>query len=129
MMNSDTRLSIESEDVDGISVIRVHGEIDLYTMHEFEQALESGIGKDAAALIADLTGVSYLDSSGLSVLLHAHKAISARGGLLCVIASPDSPGVRRVLEITRLDTVFRVRDKFEDAVAELKPTDSVTSGQ
>jgi stage II sporulation protein AA (anti-sigma F factor antagonist) len=98
-------------------------------LHEFEQALESGSGKDPPMLIADLTGASYLDSSGLSALLHAHKAISARGGLLCVVASPDSPGVKRVLEITRLDTVFRVRDELEDAVAELRPSGSVISSQ
>jgi len=74
-------------------------------------------------LIADLTDVSYLDSSGLSALLHAHRLMTARGGSTYVIASPGSPGVRRVLQITRLDTVFRVRDSVEDAAAELTPSE------
>lgn len=128
-MNNDARLAVEFADVEGVPVVRAHGEIDLYTAHEFERALESGTQKGACALIADLTDVSYLDSSGLSALLHAHKLMTARGGSIYVIASPGTPGVRRVLQITRLDTVFRVRDSVEDAAAEVKAVGPVISDQ
>jgi len=120
---------MESAEIEGIPVVRAHGEIDLYTAHEFERALESGLEKGAPALIADLSDASYLDSSGLTALLHAHKLISARGGVLYVIASPGSPGVRRVLQITRLDTIFRVRDTLGDALAEVRSAGPVISDQ
>lgn len=119
-MSSGGRLAIETDVVEGIPVVRVRGEIDLYTVHEFETALESGLTSNPPALIADLTGASYLDSSGLSALLHVYKLISAQGGPLYVIASPDSPGVKRVLNITHLDTIFRVRDTMDDAAAEIR---------
>lgn len=118
-MINDARLSIEITEIAGVPVVRAHGEIDLYTVPEFEQALDACVKRETQALIADLTETTYLDSSGLSALIHAYKALSGRKGGLCVVAPPETPGVRRVLEITRLNTVFQVSDTVEDAVAHI----------
>lgn len=118
-MINDARLSVEISEIANVPVVRAHGEIDLYTVPEFEKALDSCLERETQALIADLSGTTYLDSSGLSALIHAYKALSGRKGLLHVVASPETPGVRRVLEITRLDTVFQVSDTVEDAVARI----------
>ena len=118
-MTNDARLSIEVTEIAGVPVVRAHGEIDLYTVPEFEQALDVCLARQTQALIADLSETTYLDSSGLSALIHAYKALSGRNGGLYVVAPPQTPGVRRVLEITRLDTVFQVSDTVEDAVAHI----------
>ena len=119
-MDNGTRLSVDLSDIKGIPLVQVHGEIDLYTAPQLERALEVGIGRGTPALIIDLSNASYVDSAGLSALLWANKALSARDADLYVVAPPSNRGVRRVLEITRLDTLFRVRDSIEDVLKELK---------
>lgn len=117
-MGDKVRLSTELIERDGVPIVRVHGEIDLHTAPEFERALRAGMERRTPALIVDLSDISYVDSSGLSALLAANKELSARNAALYVAAPPGRPGVRRVIEITRLDTVIRVRDTVEDILDE-----------
>ena len=58
------------------------------------ECLESGFGK----IVVDLGGLSFMDSSGLRVLVEAHRTAGARGIELDVIPGP--PAVRRIFEIT-----------------------------
>ena len=74
----------------------------------------------APGLIVDLTDISYIDSAGLGNLLAAFKDLARRDAKLYVISTPNNPGVRRILEITRLDTVMNVRDTVEAALDDLK---------
>lgn len=119
-MSDQPRLSVEITDHEGLPVVHVRGEIDLYTVPEFEQALQEGINRGGPALIADLSDVPYLDSAGLSVLFAAYKALLARNAILYVVAHLGQPGVCRVLEVTRLDTLIRVRGTVEDVIKELQ---------
>ena len=119
-MSDKEKLSIELIDQEGIPVVHVRGEIDLYTVPEFEQAVQEGINRGGLALVVDLSDVPYLDSAGLSVLFAAYKALSARNAMLYVVAHLGQPGVCRVLEITRLDTLIRVRGTVEDVIKELQ---------
>ena len=68
-------------------------------MRGFE-AIESG----AKVVVVDLSGVTFVDSMTLGVLLGAVKRLRQRGGELRIIV--DDPHVRRVFEITLLDRVF-----------------------
>jgi anti-sigma B factor antagonist len=114
------RLATETEDVEGIPVVKAFGEVDLYTVPEFDQALRDAMDRGAPAVIADLTGLSYLDSAGLSSLLCAYRKLAARNAVLYVVAAPKTPGVRRALEITRLTALMKVRDTVESALQELR---------
>lgn len=117
-MGDKVRLSTELIERDGVPVVQAHGEIDLHTAPEFERTLRAGMDRRTSALIVDLSDISYVDSSGLSALLAANKELSARDAALYVAAPPGRPGVRRVIEITRLDAVIRVRDTVEDILDE-----------
>ena len=112
----DLRLSTELTEIDGVPIVHVRGEIDLYTAPEFRDALQKGVDRNPRVLIADLRDISYIDSAGLGALLAAFKMLSMHNACLYIVASPLSPGVRRVLEITRLDTLMRVFDSVEDAM-------------
>lgn len=118
-MNSN-RLTTEIVNVEGIPMLRVHGEIDLYTAPEFERALDEGVKRAGDILIVDLTQTSYLDSAGLSALLAAYKALDRREAMLYVIADPYRPGIRRVLEITRIDTLIQVRSSLNEILSEIR---------
>lgn len=119
MAPNEEKPAIEITERDGYPVVSVCGEIDLYTAPQFQLALTSA-EKDRPVLIVDLSGISYIDSAGLSALLLTYKRLSGRGAKLYVVAPPDNPGVRRVMEVTRLDSLIPVRPSMDDVLNELK---------
>jgi len=69
---------------------------------------------DVPDVVVDLTGVEFLDSAGVGVLVGLFKNSRLRGGRarFCGI----TPGVRSVLELIRLDRIFEIYDDVETAV-------------
>ena len=117
-LQDQEKIGITSEVKDGYPVVTVSGEIDLYTAPRFSEALADAV-RTANVLVVDLSGISYIDSAGLSVLLLTHKRLSARGASLYVVSPPSNPGVRRVMEVTRLDSLISIRPTLDDVLREL----------
>ncbi len=90
-------------------VMSVHGEIDLYTVPRLRNALTAVLdGGGPVRLIVDLSGVDFCDSTGVNALLAAHRKSREAGGDLEL--SGPRPGVRKILQVTGLETVFTVTD-------------------
>lgn len=90
------------------AVLTVTGEIDTVTAPHLRQALDGLLGQEAATLVADLTGITFLASSGLAVLIQAaHRAEGTRRRLRLVATGRQ---VRRPLEITGTDQLFDIHD-------------------
>lgn len=86
----------------GVRVVAVSGELDLDTMGELKAALAADNGSPATTVV-DLRGLTFIDSSGVSgVLAAARRAGHAGSRLVCV---PGPPSIRRVFELTGVDTV------------------------
>ena len=83
----------------GDARIRVRGEIDLATVPALSAALEAAEAGDAPQIVLDLTDVSFIDSSGIAVLLRA-DARSRRDGARLRLAT--SPAVDRVIDLCGL---------------------------
>jgi anti-sigma B factor antagonist len=64
--------------------------------------------------VIDLGGVTFLDSSGLKVLVATNKRTEQAGGSMSLVAAPHV--VMRVLTVTALDKVFSIYDSVEDVV-------------
>lgn len=93
----------------------VHGEIDLYTVPRLQRELANALASgDSIRLVVDLSGVDFCDSTGVNVLLAAHRQAREKGGDL-ELAAPR-PAVRKILQVTGLETVFTVTDKPAHAV-------------
>src|SRR5712692_5382448 len=93
----------------------VHGEIDLYTVPKLQSELTAALeGGKPVRLVVDLSGVDFCDSTGVNVLLAAHRRAREAGGDL-ELAGPR-PAVRRILQVTGLETVFTVLDDPAEAV-------------
>ena len=103
-MASGERLAIRVDEADP-SMIRVTGEIDAHTAPDMEEVFASA---DASSeLSVEMSGVSFVDSTGLRVLVSTHKRLADAGGEL-VLRSP-SRSVMRLLEITGLSGELSVR--------------------
>jgi anti-anti-sigma factor len=101
-------LSFTLSRANGSAVIAVAGEIDGATAPELDSALRHF---ERESVTVDLSGVTFIDSSGLGTLVKAHKRIRVAGGRLTVTG--PQPNVRKVFEISRLGGMLRV---YETAV-------------
>jgi anti-sigma B factor antagonist len=88
------------------AVVAVTGEVDLYTAPRLWEALDSAIAGAPRQLIVDLSGVTFLDSSGLNVLVHAHKRLKPISGSVIVRGAGEQ--VFKALDLTKLNNVFTV---------------------
>lgn len=87
----------------------VQGEIDLHTVPRLRSELTSALGGGGPVrLVVDLSRVDFCDSTGVNVLLSAHRQAREAGGDL-ELKSPRA-GVRKILQVTGLETVFTVTD-------------------
>lgn len=95
-------------------VMSVQGEIDLYTVPRLQRALADALAAGRVRLVVDMSGVDFCDSTGVNVLLAAHRQAREAGGDL-ELASPR-PAVRKILQVTGLETVFTVVETPAEAV-------------
>jgi anti-sigma B factor antagonist len=82
----------------------LEGEIDLHRSPRVERSLESMIKKRPERIVVDLSGVTFIDSSGMAVLIRAMQNMKEYGGKLSLSGLNDT--VRPIFEIARLDQVF-----------------------
>lgn len=97
--SSDLQLDIDQVD-DTTVVIAVSGEIDPYSAASLEQAVQSAASNGVQHLTLNLAGVTFMDSSGLRVVLSADEVMTAQGVKFTLTDLSDP--VRRLLEITDL---------------------------
>ncbi|GAB4281297.1 MAG: anti-sigma factor antagonist BldG [Coriobacteriia bacterium] len=105
---------IEVLEQGGVCVVKVAGEIDVYTSPRLREHLVKTIDGGCFHVVVDLSGVGFMDSSGLGALVSALRRIKEKDGTIR-LASPREP-VMKVLSITGLDKVFPVFDDVEQAL-------------
>lgn len=109
-----TLLDITRSDHGGATVLTASGEIDLASAPDLERHIEESDG--AGHLVIDLLGITFVDSTGLRVLIMADRRAKERGGRLTLVAAPGP--VTRLLDLTGVDQHLRVRDSLDGALAE-----------
>lgn len=114
-MMKDAPITYPKPDKDRPNVLPLEGEIDLHVSPNVAQTLRRMIARKPKQLIVDLTDVSYIDSSGLAVLIEAMQNVQAYGGHFGVVGLQES--VRTIFEIARLDQVFQVYPTVDGALA------------
>ena len=108
-------LSVERNSDGGVEVVAVSGEIDIASAPRLITGLNDAVGNCDLPVIVDLSDVAFMDSTGLALLLNAHRRLARRGQGFAVVCS-DGP-VRRVFTITDMVDVLRVRDSLAEARA------------
>ena len=103
----------------GWEVLTVTGEIDMATAPRFRQRLLALISGGAQNVVIDLSGVDYIDSTGLGVLMGGAKRVRSAGGDIRLVTT--GPRLADLIELTRLD---RVLDMFESVEAAIESPSS-----
>jgi anti-sigma B factor antagonist len=98
-------LEVSTSSNGGQSVLTVNGEIDLTSAPKLDEEITTVV-ESSDQVVIELGGVSFMDSTGLRVLLKASKTLTSRGGTL-VLRQPSEP-VRRLLEVSGLNEHFAV---------------------
>ena len=99
-------LVIDRHTVRGWTVITVTGELDLHTAPSLQVEISTAMEEEARFLAVDLTGVGFMDSTALGILVSSSTRARERGGELTLIGVSGSPA--KVLSVTGMDEVFPV---------------------
>ncbi len=97
------------------NVLPLEGEVDLHVSPGISSSLKKMTEGKPQKLVVDLSRVSYIDSSGLAVLIEGMQTVAGYGGKFSLAGLQD--GVKAIFEIARLDQVFRIFPDVEAALA------------
>ena len=107
-------VSVTSRPSGDRTVVHVTGEIDVYTAPVLREELAKLVEGGHNNLVVDLTGVPFMDSTGLGVLVGALKKVKTHGGDLALVI--DQEKVLKVFRITALTQVFPIFETVDEAL-------------
>lgn len=115
-MTEVANLHIEISSVDGIVVLGLHGELDLESASEVSDAVATVLQRRPLGLALDLRGLSFMDSSGIHVVIRAEEQCRGDGIRFCLVGG--RPSIRRLLDLCGLDQRFECIDDLGDLDSE-----------
>jgi anti-anti-sigma factor len=113
-----TRMTIACDRVECATIVRVNGRLDATSAADLERVCEGWTTPGLKNLILDFSGLDYISSAGLSVILGAGKAIDGQGGRLLICGLYG--GSKRVFLLSGLDALFAVFESRGAALAECR---------
>lgn len=106
---------VSTEDVGARTVVRVAGEIDVASADRLRERVAELLSAGRVDLVVDLTAVTFMDSTGLGLLVGVLKRVRLAGGRLDLVV--DSERLLKVFRITGLTQVFTIHDTLDAALA------------
>ncbi len=107
-------MKVETRSADNISILDCSGDVDLYSSTRLRAALLAAIQSGGPSVLVNMTGVSYIDSSGIATLvegLQLSRQTKTRFGLFGLRSN-----ARSVLELARLHKVFNIFETEQEAL-------------
>lgn len=98
--------AVDVTEGDGVTVVHVRGEVDLYTAPRLQSDLSEIVVGDAPMIVIDLSQLDFIDSTGLGVLVGALKVARASSG--DVTLRNPSRSTHKILEIAGLTELFTI---------------------
>ena len=103
---------------DGIEVIDVQGEIDMYTAPRLRELLIDLVSQGSYQLVVNLDKVGFLDSTGLGVLVGGLRRVRAHDGSLDLVCTREP--ILKIFRVTGLTEVFGIYQTVDQAIAARK---------
>jgi anti-sigma B factor antagonist len=110
-------MKVQVRNLDEITIIDSTGDVDLYSSPALREALLAQIVPHGPSVLINMSGVTYIDSSGIATLvegLQLSRQTKTRFGLFGL-----RPNARSVLELARLNKVFTIFENEAEAVAKI----------
>ncbi len=114
---------VETEEHEGYTVLRPHGDIDAYSVGQFREALSALA--EVPRLLIDLSEVPFMDSAGLGALIGGIRRNRDHEGEIVVVC--DKPALTRLLHTTGFDRIVPVTETLDEGVATLLGDDAPES--
>ena len=108
-------LKIRTKHLDGVPIIELEGEVDVYTAPRLKSRLIDLVDQGKYQIIVDLELVDFMDSSGLGVLVGGLKRVRAHDGAVHIICTKEK--ILKIFRITGLTKVFPIYGGQEEAVS------------
>ena len=103
----------------GLPVLLLEGEVDLYQSPELRAVLQEHVKTMTPALALDLTGVPYIDSSGLATIVEYVRGAQEFGGKIVLLGL--SVRVKTIFDLVRLGEILPIVETRDEARAKLLP--------
>lgn len=110
--------SIEHDDHGSIRILRIIGEVDMDNTGQIDELLSTLVPDGAAAVVVDLTDLTYLDSAGIRLLVEFSDRLRRSRQQLRLVVPPESR-LRRILALVKLELLIPIDDDRPTAVAQL----------
>ena len=107
-------LSLATRTLGDRTVVAVTGEIDVYTAPKLREQIVTLVDEGQYHLVIDMSGVEFLDSTGLGVLVGGLKRVRAHDGSLALVC--DEERILKIFRITGLTKVFPIFATVDEAV-------------
>ncbi len=107
-------MEIQVRNHTGVAIIEVHGEVDLYTSPRVREAILGVMSARTPTVVVDLSGVGYMDSSGVATLVEGLQSSRGYGGAFRLAGLGD--GVRQVFKFAKLEKVFEIYVDAQEAL-------------
>ncbi|MBU3190945.1 anti-sigma F factor antagonist [Clostridium bowmanii] len=108
-------MHLNFENNDDRLIVYMSGELDHHSAEEVRNLIDDRLDRDSYnKLIMDFGGVSFMDSSGIGVVIGRYKKLHTRNGSVCVTSIQSS--VKRVFELSGMFKIIMLYDNVEQAV-------------
>ena len=106
-------LQIEMSEQGSTVLIKVSGMAAVEVVGQFSRALQEAAARKPRLLAVDLSGLSFISSTGLGGIVAAHVTCRKNDTLLCLIN--PKPFIREILDLTKLSSLFEICDTLPEA--------------
>jgi anti-sigma B factor antagonist len=112
-------LAVERSSTEGVELLLVEGELDIATAPRLISVLNRAVQEALRSLVVDLSDVDFMDSTGLALLINAHRRLTRRSKGFAVVCPPGP--LRRVFAVTDMVETLQVVPDRDSAWAVVAP--------
>ena len=109
-------LRVDIADRDGLALVTAAGEIDAATADTLAEAVIGALEDGYPRVVVDFGQVTFIDSTGLGVLVKSHRTAVARNAEFGVLH--PTPQTRKLIKVLGLDQLLNIYDTHEQAFAQ-----------
>lgn len=112
--NMVTRAQMQEERQDHVLILHISGRLDSLSSQEIEQNIAKLIAQGETRILLDFTGVDYLSSAGMRMILATYKKVQGVLGQMALCSVGD--GVMDILRMSGFDALLHVYSTKEEAI-------------